>query len=281
MIRSLYRVLCACIAATGIAHAQDVDPEASAVWQKVRADLFAGAKIAPGDGVVTLEVPARAQDAAVVPLIIHALFPQAADRSIDKIWLIVDNNPSPIAAVFQFTRRSGRADIETRIRVDQYTHVRAIAATSDGVLYMATRYVKASGGCSAPSAAGAAAAKANLGKMRLLVDEAPPGQPSPVRLMISHPNDSGLAMDQSTRTYAPAHFVRTIEVREGADLVLRADVDFTISENPFFRFYLAPEGEGALQARVVDNKDLVFSSSVAFSQARASNPSGAAVHRVQ
>lgn len=257
-------LLAACLAAAGIAHGQDVDPEASAIWQKVRADLFAEKPIAPGDGVVTLEVPARAQDGAVVPLTIHALFPQSAERSIDKVWLIVDNNPSPIAAVFQFTRLSGRADIETRIRVDQYTHVRAIAATNDGSLYMASRYVKAAGGCSAPPGTDAAAAEANLGKMRLLLDTAGPrGEPALARLMISHPNTSGLSMDQSTRAYAPAHFVRSVEVRQRGELVLRADVDFTISENPSFRFYVVPEGEGTLEATVVDNQGLVFTSGIA------------------
>ena len=80
--------------------------------------------------------------------------------------------------------------------------------------------------------------------------------------MISHPNVSGLSMDQSTRTYAPSHFVRSIEVRQGAELVLHADVDFTISENPSFRFYLLPDGE-PLQVTVVDNHDLVFTSSAA------------------
>jgi sulfur-oxidizing protein SoxY len=262
MIRMLCRALWVCTLAAGTAHGQDPDPEASPVWQKVRASLFAAAPIAPGDGVVSLEAPARAPDAATVPIKIRAQFPQTAQRYIDKIWLVVDNNPSPIAAVFQFTRRSGRADIETRIRVEQYTHVRVIAATNDGALYMASRYVKASGGCSAPAGADAAAASASLGKMRLVVDEGTPGQPALARLMISHPNVSGLSMDQSTRTYAPSHFVRSIEVRQGAELVLHADVDFTISENPSFRFYLLPDGE-PLQVTVVDNHDLVFTSSIA------------------
>lgn len=269
MGRWLLRVAWVWIAAAGVARAQDLDPEASPVWQKVRADLFATARIAPGEGVLTLDAPARAQDAAVVPVTIHAQFPQTAERYIDKVWLVVDNNPSPVAAVFQFTRRSGRADIETRIRVEQYTHVRAIAATNDGALYMATRYVKASGGCSAPPGADAAAARASLGKMRFLVDEAPPSsQPAPVRLMISHPNVSGLAMDQLTRTYAPPHFVRSVEVRRGGELIMRADVDFAISENPYFRFYIVPGDEGTLEATVVDNQDLVFTSGFGTPPAR-------------
>jgi predicted secreted protein len=167
--------------ASGTAGAQEQpDPAASAVWRKVHASVFADAAIAPADGVLTLETPKRAEDAAVVPIAIRARFDQARERAIDRIWLIVDNNPSPIAAVFQFSPDSGRADIETRIRIEEYTFVRAVAATTDGKLYMAANYVKASGGCSAPAGKDALAAKANLGKMRLRVTGTPvPGQPVP------------------------------------------------------------------------------------------------------
>ena len=72
MIRMLCRVLWVCMLAAGTAHGQDLDPEASPVWQKVRASLFAAAPIAPGDGVVSLDAPARAQDAATVPIMIRA-----------------------------------------------------------------------------------------------------------------------------------------------------------------------------------------------------------------
>ena len=56
------------------------------------------------------------------------------------------------------------------MRIDEYTFVRAIAETNDGQLYMATRFVKASGGCSAPPGKDAQEALATLGKMRLRVD---------------------------------------------------------------------------------------------------------------
>jgi sulfur-oxidizing protein SoxY len=262
-------VLTLCFAIPIAGWAQDSDPEASAIWQKLRADLFAGAPIAPADGVVVLETPKRAEDAAIVPVAIRAQFPQASDRYIQKLWLIIDNNPSPIAAVFQFTLESGRADIETRMRVEQYTHVRAVALTSDGKLYMAANYVKASGGCSAPAGKDAAAARANLGKMRFRVDDAlEPDQPARAQLMISHPNDSGLAMDQLTRTYAAPHFVRSVEVRHDGKLVMNADVDFSISENPNFRFYFVPGRGGELDATVIDNKDLEFSTRVRLDSAR-------------
>jgi sulfur-oxidizing protein SoxY len=248
------------LALSGLASAQDVDPETNAIWKKVRADLFSGMAIGTGDGVVVLDAPKRAEDAAIVPIAIRAQFPQTKNRYIEKLWLIVDNNPSPIAAVFQFTPESGRADIETRIRIEQYSHIRAIALTNDGKLQMATSYIKASGGCSAPGTKDALAAKATLGKMRLRVDDVlAAGRPALAQLMISHPNDSGLAMDQLTRTYAAPHFVRNIEVRYGGKLVLGADVDFSISENPNFRFYFIPGRDGDLDVKVVDNQDLEFS----------------------
>ena len=96
--------------------------------------------------VIVLEAPPRAEDAAIVPIAIRARFEQKPERFIRKVWLVIDDNPSPIAAIFSYTLDSGRADIETRVRVDEYSHVRAIAETDDGGLYMATRYVKASGG---------------------------------------------------------------------------------------------------------------------------------------
>jgi len=258
----------------GGAHAQDASPDAdaSAVWKKVHESVFANADIAPADGVVSLETPKRAEDAAVVPVAIRAAIAQRSDRYIDTLWLVVDNNPSPIAAVFHFTMASGRADMETRIRVEQYTHVRAIARTNDGKLYMAVNYVKASGGCSAPAGKDAAAAQASLGRMRIRVDEATAsGKPVLAQLMISHPNDSGLAMDQVTRSYATPHFVREVDVSYAGKPVMRADVDFSISENPNFRFYFVPAGGGELQAKVVDNQDLSFSTSVRLDAARSAS----------
>ncbi|MGA0612360.1 quinoprotein dehydrogenase-associated SoxYZ-like carrier [Caldimonas sp. KR1-144] len=241
-------------------------PDASPRWVQVRDSLFAGRKITdPGDAVIKLEAPVRAEDAAIVPIAIRAAFPQSPERSIRKVWLVIDNNPSPIAAVFSYTQASGRADIETRVRIDEYTFVRAIAETGDGQLFMSTRFVKASGGCSAPPGKDPASAQASLGQMRWRVDATPaPRQPVLAQLMISHPNDSGMVMDQLTRQYTPPHFVRRVDVTYAGQLVLSADLDFSISENPNLRFYFVPQGNGELKAQVVDTKELKFENGMAL-----------------
>ena len=245
------------------------NPEASEIWRKVRASLFESRPIAIASAdVLLLETPVRAEDAAIVPIALRTRLVQTPARYIDKLYLIIDNNPSPVAAIFQFTPASGRADIETRVRIDEYTHVRAIAELNDGSLHMATRWVKASGGCSAPPGKDAQAALATLGRMRLRVDDAgAPGQPVLAQLMISHPNNSGLAMDQSTRQYTPAHFVRKVNISYGGQPLMSADVDFSISENPNFRFWFVPRGVGELKAEVVDSRDLRFESRLAYGSA--------------
>ena len=184
---------------------------------------------------------------------------------------MIDNNPVPISGIFKFTTLSGRADIETRIRIDEFTHVRVIAETQDGQLFMTTRFIKASGGCSAPPGKDMQAAKASLGRMKLRVEDllSAPGQPVLAQLMISHPNSSGLAMDPLTRLYAPSHFVRHINVTYQGQLVMSSDIDISISENPNLRFYFVPQsgGDGELKAVVVDSEDAQYQTSLQWKRA--------------
>ncbi len=262
-------VAVALLALAGAAQAQlkvGDDPEASEIWQKVRLSLFQTRSISTAaDDVIVLETPARAEDAAVVPLAIRTRFAQSAARYIDKLYLVIDNNPSPIAAIFQFTAGSGRADIETRVRIDEYTHVRAIAELGDGSLFMVTRWVKASGGCSAPPGKDAQAAQASMGRMKFRIErEGAGGEPVLAQLMISHPNNSGLAMDQLSRQFAPAHFVRRIDISYAGQPLMSADIDISISENPNLRFYFTPRGAGELKAEVVDSRELRFESAISY-----------------
>jgi sulfur-oxidizing protein SoxY len=249
--------------ARAAAQASD-NPEANEIWRKVRASLFETRPITNvGDDTLMFDAPARAEDAAVVPIAMRSRLPHTPSSFVSKLYLVIDNNPSPIAAIFSLTPQSGRADIETRVRVDEYTFVRAIAETNDGRLLMRTRFVKASGGCSAPPAKDPQAALASLGKIKLRVDgEVVINKPTLVQLMISHPNDSGMAMDQLTRQFTPRRFVRTVNVAYGGQSVLSADLDFAISENPNLRFYFVPRGPGKLSVDVMDSNQTAWKSSL-------------------
>lgn len=241
------------------------DPAKSEVWLKVQASLFGKRPVVPAPaGLLVLEAPARAIDAAVVPLAIRARITEPG-RRVERLYLVIDANPSPVSAIFQLSAQSGRPEVETRVRVDAYSWVRAIAELDDGRLYAVTKFVKASGGCSAPAGSDAKAALASLGQMRFRVEgKLDGGAPVLVTLAIQHPNHSGLAMDQATRQFTPAHYVRKVDVSYGGQPLFSADVDFSMSENPNFRFWLQPKaGGGALHAAMVDSQERAFAADAA------------------
>ena len=251
------------------AFAVDPEPDSnqSEVWKKVRASYFEGRTISDdADGkVVALKAPKRAEDAATVPVQIRTGLNQSKDRYIQKLYLFIDANPSPVAAIFTFTPESGRADIDTRVRIEAYTHMRAVAEMNDGKLFMATHYIKAAGGCSAAN--GTLPDYANFQpKLKFKVDpNVEKGQPTIAQLLINHPNASPLVKDQVSHLYQQAYYVRTINVSYAGKQIMTADVDFSISENPNFRFYFTPNGEGELRAEVVDTKDVKVESFIKIS----------------
>ncbi len=231
-------------------------------WPDIRAYLFEDREIVDGAGVIRLDAPERAEDAAVVPVKVSADVPQTADRYIEKIHLLIDKNPAPIAGVFHMTPESGVATIATRVRVNEYTNVRAVAEMNDGTLYMATRFVKASGGCSAPALKDHDVAMARIGKMKLkTISPFTPGEPNQVQVMISHPNYSGLQMDQLSRNWVPPHFVQQIDVRYGDQTIMSVEGDISLSENPSIRFSFVPDAPGEIVVQAKDTEGAIFSKS--------------------
>jgi sulfur-oxidizing protein SoxY len=263
-MRSIASCGCAAVLAAllaGPARAQD--PAAAgqdALWiGGMKATLFGDRPIVESDDVVVLDAPVRADNAALVPLSIRAVHPQEGARSIRTIWLVIDKNPGPLAGTFHFTPRNGRADLDLRVRIDQYTPVRAIAETDDGALHMSRRYVKASGGCSAPASGDLDAALARLGKILIRTpDGLAPGELARVHVLVSHPNLNGLQMDQLTGLYTPARFVKEVRVRVDGTEIFSAETSFAMSENPSFGFWFVPAGPGEITAEFVDTDDERF-----------------------
>jgi sulfur-oxidizing protein SoxY len=216
---------------------------------------FSGKTIEESNNIIELDAPVRAEDPALVPLKINTKIKQTSDSHIKKILVLVDKNPFPFVGEFEFTPYSGKADLAMRIRVNTYSYVRAIAEMNDGKLYMSKKYVKASGGCSAPVGADLDAAMQRLGKMKFRLDDGvKTKEPTLVQLLISHPNLSGMQMDQVTRFVKKSHFVKDMKVTFNDNLILTAKTDIAISSDPNFRFYFIPEQAGALKAEITDTQ---------------------------
>ena len=224
------------------------------IWNQIlKPQFFAGKTIHKGNEIIQLTAPMRAEDPALVPIKVTASLKQTKEKYIKRILLLIDKNPVPLIGDFEFTPDSGKADIAMRVRVNTYSYIRAIAEMNNGDLYMVKKFVKASGGCSAPIGADYDAAMKRLGKMKFrLDDELEDGKPTMAQLLISHPNVTGMQMDQVTRFKRRAHFIKQIKVTFNDKPILTAKTDIAISTDPNFRFYFVPTKKGELKAEFTD-----------------------------
>ncbi len=216
----------------------------------IKPQYFAGKQVKESD-LIRIEAPYRAEDPALVPIKIISRMPQTPERYIKKLWVFVDKNPYPFVGEFTFFPETGKADLAMRIRVNTYSYIRAVAELNDGEMVMAKKFVKASGGCSAPIGTDLDAAMKRLGKMKFRLS-GKDKQLAEAQLMISHPNITGMQMDQVTRFVRKPHFMDTLTVTYNGKPVLIAKTDIAISQDPNFRFYFIPEGKGELKAEFTD-----------------------------
>ena len=264
-LAGLMLAACALLAGPVLANEKaEPDPAKSEYWGAVRKLMFGDREILDGKDVVRVYLALRADDASTVPVAVKAQIDQTPERYITTIYLLVERNPSPAAGVFHFTQDSGRAQVETRLRFEDYSHVRAIAETNDGKLWMDSRWVKAAGGCSAPGGKYQVPA-ALLGKMKFRFDDdIKYNAPNLVQVNIRHPNESALAADFDA-TQVP-QFVRSVNVTYDGKPVMSAEVDFSLSDNPTFRFWFVPREKGELRVEVEDTHDNRFIQTLPISE---------------
>lgn len=236
--------------------------DSSPQWDKLREQLYGDRPIISGEASgVQLIIPLRAAYGASVPIKFVTRMPQTPAHYLKQLRFVVDKNPSPIAATLNLTPELGQANFETRMRVDEYSHVRAIGEFNDGSLHMSSRYVKVSGGCSAPPNRDALHL---IGKTQFRLPEGVKRtEPSVAEVSVVHPNDTGFELNNVTVMFIPPHFVRRMIVKYQDKLLFDADMDFSISENPSWRFmFVAADGDGMLRAEVEDSKDQHFQASL-------------------
>jgi sulfur-oxidizing protein SoxY len=242
----------------------------SDTWSPLKQALFGDRPIQ--EGMIQLEAPEVAQDAATVAVSIKVDAAQSAERFVKTLHLIVDRNPIPIAAIFHLTPDSGLADLSTRIRLQTFSPVRAIAEMNDGSLYMSARLVQASGGCTAPVGKDDAEAKTKLGEMRLRTEgDITLNQPNRAQLLVRHPQHNGLQRDLSTGFSIPPDYITSITLSYGGKVFMKADTGFALSQDPSLHFYFVPQGSGALVASITDTANRTFAHSVPISPEVASS----------
>lgn len=231
---------------------------AQSTWDGLKPDVYGDRPIADGRGLMEFSAPMRPADQSNVPLSVKAKL--ADGRTIKSVSFIVDENPSPVAAVFELGE--GRSDVAlaAKFRLNEATDVRAVVEASDGQLYMIERHVKFAGGqasCSAPPAGDPAEIAASMGQMTFgqksvsmsssssLINEA--------HLEVSHPNHTGMVLDQITLLYVPLRIVTDIEVNQGGERVFAMKGSMTLSQNPAIDFDFRRNGASKLDVVMRDS----------------------------
>jgi sulfur-oxidizing protein SoxY len=244
------------------ARAEPSEAERAARWSDLRHAIFGDRVVEDAGDLIAIEAPERAEDAAIVPVAIRVA--ETLGPEIRGLYLVIDDNPSPLAAHFVLGPLADTKEITTRVRIDDYTYLHAVAETKDGRLYASAHFIKAAGGCSAPAGKDQVLALERLGKMKLtLAERLKPDAPINAKLLISHPNNSGLQMDQVSRNYIPADFMQTLEVTYNGQSVFRLESDIAISEDPSFSFSFRPSdpAPGVIKAEILDSSRRHFTQS--------------------
>jgi sulfur-oxidizing protein SoxY len=207
-------------------------------WPGLVQDIFNNRPMNDGSGVIGIEMPYRAEDAAIVPVTLRVMLPPGDARRITAITLVIDRNPAPMAARFELGQAASVSEISTRVRINNYTDVHAVAELSDGGLYMTKTFVKASGGCSAPAAKYADDARARLGQMRFR--------------QFSKPTDGPASGARE------AQIINELRLLQDDSLVLAMEGGISISEDPNIRFSYIPTGAKRFRAEAKDTEGHVF-----------------------
>jgi len=231
------------------------------VWSTLKQQAFGDRAIQAEDGMIVLEIPGTAEDAALVPLTVRV--PPQVAQTLKSLTIFIDKNPDPKVATLHFGRAAGKGgerSFSTRVRIDNFSYVRAVLETEDGVLHMASKFVAAAGGCGAMQAKDPDSETVDLGKM--IVKTFPPAlEQSPIwsaQVMIKHPNSNGMQLDINTANVIPARYVDKMIVKRGGELVFEMDGTFSISTNPNFRFTFGRGADNNLDVAITDSDGSKF-----------------------
>jgi sulfur-oxidizing protein SoxY len=233
----------------------EADPN---LWPVLKKSFFGDKQIDAAD-TMKLEGPRRAESGAQVPITLTIDKPDA----FKNVYLFVDANPIPLAAVYHFTALNGKAQLSTRIRMQTDSFIHAVGETADGKLAMADIVIRAAGGCGGAVDGDDTEIRAAAGKIKLSVETPVKfGEANPVTFLIKHPMFTGLQRDLVSGGYKPAFFISKVSFDYNNKPVMQADFGVAIAEDPYMRFFYLPDAPGKLDVTASDNEGKTFTNEV-------------------
>ena len=192
-------------------------------WKEwLKENLYGSKKIVQTKDII-IDSPYRAIDSGNVPIVITT-----KSKDLIKFTLIIDENPTPCCATFEFVGLLPY--IETNIRVNAYTHLTVVAEDIDGNLYVNRKFIRAAGGCSATPIVNSDVPRDKIDIIddKLHFDKK--------KIQFNHPNYSGLQFNQLTRTEIPADYIDFVVVKTSKG-IFSYEGTIGISQNHYFTLF--------------------------------------------
>ena len=209
-----------------------------------------------------VDAPRRAESGAQVPVTYSIDNAAAGGVKITKLYAFVDANPIPLTATYHLTEALGDFQLATRIRFETDAFVRLVGEDAKGNLYLASREIRAAGGCGGSVENDEAATRAAAGKIKMKVDDVRIGATTPATFNIKHVMRTGLQRDLVSQGFVPAFYINKTEFKYNGKPLMTVDVGVGTAEDPYFKFNFVPAEPGKLEVVATDNEGKSFTYAV-------------------
>ena len=213
-------------------------------WDEyLKRDLY-GDEFLYYDNSIDIQAPYRALDPAGVEVSLRDS--GVGIQHYTKLTLIIDENPTPCCATFEFY------DIEphiiTNVRVNAYTHLTLVSENNYGSIRYNKQFIKAAGGCSAPPTN---ISDKPFGTINLLQSN------GWTKIKIWHPNYSGMQFNQLTRAEIPAEYIENVKMWVDGVMVWEYSGTIGIAQDVFFMMPINTNNKN-VYIEAVDNLGNIF-----------------------
>lgn len=236
----------------------EADPK---LWPVMKEAFFEKRPIKEVD-FIKIEAPKRAESGAQVPVTYMIDNAAAGGVKIVKLYSFVDANPIPLTATYHLTDAVGNFNLSTRIRFEMDAFVRLVGEDAKGNLYLASREIRAAGGCGGTVENDEAAVRAAAGKIKMKVDDVKLGAGATTTFNIKHIMRTGLQRDLVSQGFVPAFYINKTEFKYNGKPLMTVDVGVGTAEDPYFKFNFVPKEAGKLEVTATDNEGKSFNSEV-------------------
>lgn len=210
-------------------------------WERHDAVRAAVGEATPQTGLLQLQMPSVSEDGSAVPMDIRIDHPMQDGHYIESIQVFATANPKPEVVDFYLTPMLGRAEVSSRVRVNESQTLYAVARSNTGEVFIASAEVRVTvGGCLMAGDDDIV----EFGQPRVAPPRsAAPGEPSEIRTLVTHPMETGLR-EGPNGELLPRRMIDTLEVAYEGNTVLTVNMHTAVSENPYMRFFMAPQAPG-------------------------------------